>query len=481
MLEPASERSAPTLSSAGTSAAPRELLLVGNPNVGKSVLFGCLTRRYVTVANYPGTTIEVTRGSALLGGIGWSVLDTPGTNQLLPVSEDERVTRNIILDTPAGTVLQVADAKNLRRALALTLELSEMGVPVTLALNMQDEARRRGVAIRRSRLEEILGIPVVETTATRREGIARLIQAVPSSAVPRAAVVYPPQIEQQIARLLPCLASQGSRARFLAVQLLCGEASILSWLGPRLSAPDLEEIRSRLASSEVPADAVNQVRLARLDTVVNILAEVYREGEPVQNSHSDRLSRWSMHPLKGTLMLAALFYVFFWFVGLFGAGTLVDLMQRGVFGQILNPLAERIADVVLPFPHAHGMTAMSVDLRIPLLPGRSIPLGVVWAHQVPSLDYTIPVGVHLTRLQQGCRLLHDFLVGPYGIFTMGLSYGFAIVLPIVATFFLLFSLLEDSGYLPRLAVMVNDAFKGMGLNGKAVLPWCSGWAATRWR
>ena len=121
------------------------MLLVGNPNVGKSVIFGALTRTYVTVSNYPGTTVEITRGRArLLAGVP-EIIDTPGTNSLTPQSEDEQVTRDILLDEPEAIVLQVGDPKNLRRVLYLTAQLAEIGRRQILVLNLQDEARDLGV------------------------------------------------------------------------------------------------------------------------------------------------------------------------------------------------------------------------------------------------------------------------------------------------------------------------------------------------
>ncbi len=122
------------------------VILVGNPNVGKSVVFSCLTGRYAWVSNYPGTTVEVTRGKLPRDG-GSEVVDTPGINSLHPQSVDERVTRDILLSTPGRRVLQVADAKNLRRALTITTQLAEMGLPVVLDLNLMDEAKRRGITV----------------------------------------------------------------------------------------------------------------------------------------------------------------------------------------------------------------------------------------------------------------------------------------------------------------------------------------------
>jgi len=457
---------------AASRGAVRDLILIGNPNVGKSVLFGALTRRYVTVSNYPGTTIEVTRGAARIDGQPCQILDTPGTNQLTPMSEDERVTRDILLQTPDACVLQVADAKNLRRALTLTMELAELGAPVVLALNMQDEARERGIRVSRERLEEFLGVPVVETVAIRRQGISRLQEATARAARPRETARYPDVIEHWIQALLPHLAREGSRARFLALQILSGDDSISGYLRSRLPQTELEALERlrREADVSLAGDTANQIRLARLETADAILKQVYRKEAPASTGLGIRLARWALHPLKGTLLLAGLLYATFWFVGLFGAGTLVDLLESGLFGQVLTPLTRSAADAVLPFPHIHELETIPYELELPLTPTRTVPLGLGWERTVPSATYTLPPGVTLTQGQEVLRFVHDLLIGPYGAISMGLAYGLAIVLPIVATFFLLFSVMEDSGYLPRLAVMVNRMFRTMGLNGKAVLP-----------
>src|SRR5215208_3325686 len=154
----------------GRPAGPA-VVLVGNPNVGKSVLFGALTGKYVTVSNYPGTTVEVTRGSATFEGQPWHVLDTPGTNNLLPMSEDEQVTRDILLSERGYVALQVCDAKNLRRGLLLSAQLAEAEIPFVLALNMADEAASRGFVIDAPRLSRDLGVDVVPTVAVQRQGL----------------------------------------------------------------------------------------------------------------------------------------------------------------------------------------------------------------------------------------------------------------------------------------------------------------------
>ena len=149
---------------------------MGNPNVGKSVLFKNLTNRYVTVSNFPGTTVEVFRARASFNGRHVEIIDTPGINDLTPASDDARVTRALLEQHDAATLIQVADAKNLRRALLLTLQLADLGRPMVLVLNMADELDERGGVIDIERLSVILGVPVVSTVAIRNQGTSYLLR-----------------------------------------------------------------------------------------------------------------------------------------------------------------------------------------------------------------------------------------------------------------------------------------------------------------
>ncbi|GEJ57247.1 ferrous iron transport protein B [Anaeromyxobacter diazotrophicus] len=418
------------------AAAPRSVILVGNPNVGKSVLFGALTGKYVTVSNYPGTTVEVTRGSAVLDGQPWHVMDTPGTNNLTPMSEDEQVTRDILMKERDYACLQVCDAKNLRRGLLLTAQLAEAGVPFVLALNMADEAKSRGFHVDAAPLAEALGVDVVPTVAVERKGLPQLVTALGRARRSRFAPRYDEAIEAALAELEPLMPSRGGLSRrALAVMALAGDASLGEHLAAELPEADLqrlEEIRRRLAARypESLRFVVSRQRLAAVDRLHD--AVVTRGARTVGSSFSRRLGGWSTHPLLGLPILLGVLFACYEFVGVFGAKTAVDFLENTVFYEHLVPWMDRLVRWAVP---AKGLQEFLVG-----------PPGV------PFRDHG------------------GFLVGRYGVFSMGLSYGMAIVLPIVTTFFIAFSVLEDSGYLPRLAVMVNKVFKRMGLNGKAVLP-----------
>ncbi|HEY6105337.1 MAG TPA: ferrous iron transport protein B, partial [Anaeromyxobacteraceae bacterium] len=418
-------------------ASARSIILVGNPNVGKSVLFGALTGKYVTVSNYPGTTVEVTRGSAVLGGRHWHVMDTPGTNNLTPMSEDEQVTRDILLQERDYVCLQVCDAKNLRRGLLLAAQLAEAQVPFALALNMSDEAAGRGFHIDHQRLSAALGVDVVPTVAVQRTGVAALVEllaeARPSPFRPR----YDEHIEAALAEVEPLVPARGGLGRrAVALMALMGDESLRGHLAaagvPAADLARIDEARRRLASRypESLRFVVSRQRLAAVDRLHD--AVVSRGDASAASGLARRLGAWSTHPVLGIPILLGVLFAAYQFVGVFGAKTAVDFLENQVFYQRLVPWFDSLVRWLLPAG--------------------------------PVQEFLVgPAGVPF-------REHAGFLVGKYGILSMGLSYGMAIVLPIVATFFVAFSLLEDSGYLPRLAVMVNRVFKWMGLNGKAVLP-----------
>ncbi len=145
--------------------------IVGTPNVGKSVIFNALTGAYVTVSNYPGTTVNVSRGKAKIDGEEFEVIDPPGMYSLMSITEEERVSRTMLLHEKPSVVLHVVDARNLERMLPMTIQLIEAGLPTMLDLNMMDEAEAAGMEIDINKLEQELGIPVVATVATNGRGV----------------------------------------------------------------------------------------------------------------------------------------------------------------------------------------------------------------------------------------------------------------------------------------------------------------------
>jgi len=398
------------------------IALFGHPNVGKSVLFQRLTGHYVMVSNYPGTTVELSRGAARFMA-DTAVVDTPGIVALPPRSEDERVALRMLLDEPVRAIVQVGDGKNLRRSLLLSVQLAEMGLPMVLALNMMDEAEARGVSVDDRLLAERLDLPVVPTVATRGTGVKSLVAEVKSAQAPRFRLLYPEAIEKGLTELASRLPESALDPRALALLWLSGDETTETWVAERVDDETLRDLasdRDRAASEfREPISAVIQrVHLAYVDTLV---ADVVRETGDKSAGIAAGLGRLTTHRIWAWPILAAILYGTYWFVGVFGAGHLVGWIEGSLFGKIVNPWVTE------------------------------------WVHRL------IPIG-----------FLSDFLVGKYGLWTMGMTYALALILPIVTTFFLVFSLLEDSGYLPRLSVVTNRLFSALGLNGKAALPMALG-------
>ena len=420
-----------------------KILLVGNPNVGKSVIFGWLTGAYAMVSNYPGTTVAVSRGTTTLSNITYDVIDTPGINSLLPMSEDECVTRDCLLESPA-IVIQVADAKNLQRALPVTLQLQEMNCPMMLVINMCDESARAGIKIDARKLERELGIPVIMTVAVKKIGLEQIKKMMGEVKAPRYAFHYSKNFQNAVDQIEAILPSDITGKKAVAVMLASGDRRLSHQMFPKLpgtTRETIEETVRRLATqyAEPVSFLMSRERVAAVQGLLTGTVEQQKKGRPL----GAWLSHYTMHPFWGFVFLAGILWVLYEFVGRFGAGMAVDFIENGIFAKYISPGAIHLADKIFYFDHAHLVEE-----------GRIIGTYTLGAAGVPLW----------------LRLLHDMFVGPYGLVTMGLSYGFAIVLPIVTTFFIAFSIMEDSGYLPRLAVMVNRAFKWMGLNGKAVLP-----------
>ncbi len=402
-----------------TDPSKQKVILIGNPNVGKSVIFNYLTGKYVTVSNYPGTTVEISTGTLSIKGKKLQILDTPGVNSLIPMSEDEKVTRDILLKESKIFIIQVVDTKNIRRGLLISLQLQEMGLPFLLLLNMWDEAKSRGMAINLPTLSNLLGVPVVKTVATRRKGLDKIkeyLWAQPSSSQ---SILYPEAIENGVSKIIPLLPEASISKRSLALMLLSGDESLVDWLHYHLSEVDIqqiEKIRQEIQSHLVEPIGflINQARLRKVD---ELLIQVMGIRGVVPKSVASFLGNLCIHPFWGIPILLFVLYLTYQFVGVFGAQTAVGFLEETVFGKWFLP-------PIIQFIH----------------------------HLIP-----IP-------------LVQEFFIGPYGIITMALTYAIAIVLPIVGCFFLVFGLMEDSGYLPRLAVMTHRIFKKMGLSGKAVLP-----------
>ncbi|OHB37631.1 MAG: hypothetical protein A2060_02115 [Planctomycetes bacterium GWA2_50_13] len=506
----------------GQKPAPSRptVALVGNPNVGKSVIFGLLTGKYVIVSNYPGTTVTVSRGTCKQLGRGVEIVDTPGVNSLIPQSEDERVSRDILLED-GKKVIQVADAKNLRRALLITTQLAEMELPVVLDLNMWDECLERGIDINTQRLQDLLGIQAVKTVATEKRGIGELIGSVPGAKKPSLRIDYGQYIEEAIDKIEALLPEKYPK-RAISLMLLSGDPGLEDRFRKQLGKEAVGEInktRDALQGrfAEPLSYIINKKRGAFVDRLIREVVKpptnraesnpflralfffflmplfsfavgykvmdliqflfsrqltapfflhfglnlaggtascvlttvhLFKEELRTKRTIAEVLGNVTMHPVAAYTTLIVVLWVVYKLVGEFGAGVSVNFLENKIFGQAGGPSGGFDLWIGVPFTSI-GYTITHVPFE-----GINYYLGAL-ARMVMSPE----------------NIVYRFFLGSQaGIIQVAITYSIAIVLPIVTFFFLAFGLMEDSGYLPRLAVMLDRLFKKIGLTGKAILP-----------
>ena len=418
---------------AGADVMPR-VVIVGQPNVGKSLLFNRLTGAYVTVSNYPGTTVEVSHGTGH-SPAAIDVVDTPGMYRLLPITDEERVARNILLQERPSVVVHVIDAKNLERMLPMTLQLLEAGLRVIVVLNLIDEAERLGVYIDVAALEQALGTPVVATAAVTGRGLDELSRRIASTLDTQApigggiAIAYPAAIEHAVREIGAALDGvYPLRRRALALLLLQADSEIAMLVRARdeHAAAGVLEIADR-SRAQLTRPASYLVASHLRDVVRRILAAVVTYPRVPQSGFAARLNRAMIAPVTGIPLLLIALFLLYEFVGVFGAQTLVGWLESDVFGAYVNPW---------------------VDRRLAALPWSAV---------------------------------RELLGGQYGVITLGVRYAVAIILPIVGTFFIAFSVIEDSGICRGSRCSSTASSRKSDSTAAPSFRWCWGSAATRWR
>lgn len=425
----------PPLPRGGRSARATHIVLAGNPNVGKSAIFNALTGLNADVSNYPGTTIDIARGK--LGER--EITDTPGIYGLSSFNDEERIARRIIVD--AEVVVNVVSALSLDRDLFLTLQLIATGKPLLLVINQWDEALARGLHIDVQQLSALLGLPIVTTVATRKEGIAGIIDHLDQS---RAGC-----IEVELAQILNADLQPGMRQELLLLAL-------------EGDAPSAEALKEQWHIA-VP-DRRSQI-YANRRRAVNQLYERCVQSTSARKNFSVRLGRLLVQPLFGSIVaMVACYLVFYQLLGIFVAGTVVDFTEKKLMRMYYEPSLKRATAFVFPCDVTVGSTKFT------------FPQGTIFGAGAPAFDRALSstppakVGYNFWAYRNFPSVIGNTLSGEYGVLTLTVTYLLALLLPLVAGFYLALAILEDSGYLPRLAVLVDRVLNKFGLNGRAIIP-----------
>jgi len=407
---------------------PVTFALAGNPNVGKSSVFNWLTGMGVMTANYPGKTVEVNLAVTRFQDQEIGIMDLPGTYALGSTSEDQWVARQALLDAEPDVVLVVVDATNLERNLYLPLQLLDMGLPLVIALNLMDEAWRNGLRIDHGRLAKLLGVPVVPTVAVRGQGLDRLVETGLQVMRLRSSRASPPRygrdVEEAIGELSDLLVKEevvlpwGLPPRAVALLLLEEDEEVLAW------ARGLPEGGRILAKAREVASWISErhgepaplwIARERHGLAGAIGAQVVtRVSAPSRTQ--DHLWRLTTAPMTGFPLLALVL-----------AGLFAFLFYVGDF---LSNLLSRLWEV--------------------------------------SASPLIRFIIHLT-FGQGV-LSRTLLWG----FDAGVNAALSVGIPYVLTFYLILSILEDTGYLNSVAFLTDPFMHRLGLHGRAVIPLVAG-------
>jgi ferrous iron transport protein B len=421
-----------------------DVLVIGALQSGKTALFRRLCGERTREIGLAGSSRSLTRGRLRPRPIGRflrrmrcqdpsggrpgspppHLIDSPGTATLFPQDEEELLVRDALLDLRPAGLLVVVDARSMRRSLALLAHAAELELPTVLAVNMQDEARRRGVSVDCELLGELLGIDAIPTVASQGTGLDRLAEKLPPARVPRRVVEFPARVEPLLEKLVELLEGSDLPGRYAAGLLLAGGPDSKRRIGEQLGDEQLERARELRRELSGEDEISQEVALTEaLYAAAADLDERVVDRRKVRRPHLETLGHWAQHPLIGLPIAAAAVAAMYFWVGELGATLVVDWIDAHVFGQWLIPLTERAA-AELPWP-----------------------------------------------------LVRDALVDPdFGLLPTGLFLAFGLVLPVLFFFYFGFQLLVESGYLPRLSILLDRVFRLIGLNGRGILPLTMGFS-----
>jgi ferrous iron transport protein B len=378
-----------------------EFILVGQPNSGKSTIFNGVVGYKSEVANFPGVTVSYTRGNIYIDNQKIEVVDIPGTYSLQTTDEAEQVAVNYILKSPAESVIiNIIDTSVLSRSLELTLQLMELKKPMVIALNMIDEADRKGIKVDIKKLSALTGLPVLKTIGTKGEGISELFKAAVFAAreqiLPKT-MEAPHDVERVIQNLLDILKNvrlpEQWNQRFLVLKLIEKDILVEKCLEKIIPVSKKKEIEKKIYILEKQHKGTSDLVISsvRHDTAFKIFEEVAQVGIPSRRDFREKIDDVLMHPILGYLGMIAILYVTF---------------ALNWFGH-------------------------------------------------DSIFYAISNGA-----------------------VQGFVGGIGIVLPYLFPFFIVFSILEGTGYLARIAYLIDSVMHRIGLHGLSVVPMILGYGCT---
>ena len=405
-----------------------KIALAGNPNSGKTTLFNALTGSNQFVGNWPGVTVEKKEGK-LKKQEGVIVTDLPGVYSLSPYTLEEVVARNYLLDEKPDVILNIVDATNIERNLYLTTQLSELGIPMVIALNMMDVVRKMGDKINKEELSKQLNCPVVEISALKEEGVDEVAEIAINAAktgnlVPKH--FFSGIVEHALAHIEECVIHELNderKQRWYAIKMFERDEKVLSQLG--ISEEKLEHIETDIKAVEkhLDDDSESIITNERYNYVSEILETCYKKKSLARTTVTDKIDKIVTHRILALPIFAAIMFLVY-FVSVTTIGTwLTDWTNDCLFGEGFNLFGTHINGI--PTLIENGLIAINC-----------------WDWLIDLIVNGIVAGV-------------------------GAVLGFV---PQILVLFLFLSFLEACGYMSRIAFVLDRIFRHFGLSGKSFIP-----------
>lgn len=416
------------------SSLPK-VVLAGNPNVGKSIFFNHLSGVYVDVSNFPGTTVSITKGVYK----GFAIYDTPGVYGVSSFNDEEKVARDVILES--DVVLNVVNSLHLERDLFLTLQLLDMGKRVTVLLNFSDEVKKRKIKIDISQLSELLGVEVIETSAINKLGFDKLEFAIENARTGN----QPKELHHILHENLNKVGSQ-------AEALLIAEGD-----------------ENTAQKHDVPPGSVDDREFIYIDrrNRVNEIVNSVEFEDSSKGKIFNVLGRLSINPFTGIPILAIILFFIYLFVGDFIAQRTVNFTEKVIGKRYFEYYLKKFvagytaSDITVNnYDEENLIFTRKFSFKENLEEDKDIKHEFEHLSRLPNSEVEFYFPNPVARL----------LFGEFGVLSMTITYLIFLLLPLVIGFYLAMAMLEDSGYLPRLATMLDRALNKIGLNGRAVIP-----------
>ncbi|MHC4396166.1 MAG: ferrous iron transport protein B [Planctomycetota bacterium] len=390
----------------------KKIAIVGLPNTGKSQVFNNLTGIYTLVANYPLTTVEMKKTRCRINGEIYDVIDTPGLHCLYIHSEEELIVRDMIFSEKPDILIQCVDANRLKQSLTLTADLLELGIPIVMSLNAIDETARRGIWVDSTGLSRLLGVPVVESIAINGHGTEELKKVIKKPHRGKWPVQYSAVIEDEISTIQSQLPDDISFKRKIAVLLLLDDPFLTNYLTKQYGLENVDRLKRTV--DKLRHQFRGNIGLAlnnkRSQWIDGIIENITRKQKVAPSEFSKAFARLSRHPVFGIPILLTVIAIMFLLVV-----NVANVIASWLEQTLWRPLETQISNLL------------------------------------------------------STGFWNDFLIGDYGVLSLGLANAFLTILPILTVFFIAFNILEDVGYLPNLCVLLKRVSEKIGLSGNAIM------------